>query len=144
MGVHQEMYVILMTDQQSHMERSIGERQPPEQHQFHDSGTARFGMYVDMMVAGSAAAESVVAGSASSMESGGAAHCPGSPLVIMSGYPQSKCHCDQRASTQEIIAVRYSTICMLQFVADSEPEVSRRPSSTHNPDLDEVLDILKS
>ena len=51
-------------------------------------------MYVDMMVAGSAAAESVVAGSASTSGGvrwcqyvgglGGAAHCPGSPSVIMS------------------------------------------------------------
>ena len=34
-------------------------------------------MHVDMMVAGSAAAESVVAGSASNLESGGAVHCLG-------------------------------------------------------------------
>ena len=103
-------------------------------------------MYVDMMVAGSAAAESVVAGSASTSGGvrwcqyvgglGGAAHCPGSPPVIMS--------CLLVKHSQHAIMIKEPAICMLHFVADSEPEVSRRPSSTYNPDLDEVLDVLKS
>ena len=39
------------------------------------------------------------------------------------------------------MAVHCFAICVLHFMADSEPAVSRRSSPIDNPDLDEVLDL---
>ena len=38
--------------------------------------------------------------------------------VIFAGYPQTKCQHDQKASAQELIAIRYCAICMVHMAAD--------------------------
>ena len=43
--------------------------------------------------------------------------------VIFAGYPQTKCQHEQRASAQELIAIRNCAICMVHMTADASAVV---------------------